>query len=220
VLLAALPVHGQSSVELELTPQAGYLIPLNALGAAAPTDEVWYLRLDRMRGTPTFGAVAQLSWPGAHAGVRVHGVYALESDVPGNFSCYPGLACPSVLLNTTARVSVWGAAADFMLAPLPRDGVLRPYLLAGAGLRIYQFSWPAAAVLVQAGDHVERALMLHGGIGLELDVAGAPLWLEVSDYWTREGDRLGGPELDQVDPARRAAQHDLSLTVGWRLLRF
>jgi hypothetical protein len=83
----------------------------------------------------------------------------------------------------------------------------------------YNYSWTEPATLVQSGSYNESGFALHAGLGLELDVIGVPIRVEASDYWSPAGRVLARGGNGAPD-ARRASQHDLSITLGWRLLRF
>jgi hypothetical protein len=219
LLLAPAAGAAQSGVRIELTPRVGYYAPQDRVGAVAPAGRIWYVELERIEPTASLEASARISWAGSPLSARVHGLVALPSDVSGRFTCYPGLACPEVLMLTTAEATIWAAVADMVFSPL-ESSPMRPFLALGAGVKRYSFSWPDAAVLVEAGTYSENGVALHAGVGLEVSLAGAPLRLEVSDYWSPEGRGLRGPDPDQVAEPRRSAQHDLAVSLGWSVIRF
>jgi hypothetical protein len=206
------------AVRLEFTPRVGYYAPLGDVGAAAPANGTWYLDLDRIKPTASLQLGLGVSRPGSPLSARVHGLMALESHADGRFECYPGLACPSILMNTTAEATIWAAVADLVVTPF--DGRLRPFAALGAGVKRHSFAWPETAIFVESGEYSESALALHGGVGFELELAGAPLRLEVSDYWSAEGKGLQGTDANQVSRPRRQARHDLAVSLGWSIVRF
>jgi hypothetical protein len=124
-----------------------------------------------------------------------------------------------VLLTTTAEAIIWAGVADILLTPFTWSAV-SPFVALGAGFKRYEFSRPEPAVLVEAGEYAESAIALHVGVGVEASLLGAPLRLEVSDYWSGEGRGLRGTFPDQVSEPRRKAQHDLAISLGWSILRF
>lgn len=97
-----------------------------------------------------------------------------------------------------------------MFRPSSRGGLVSPFVALGVGILRYHFSWPGA-------DQIsENTFGLHASIGSDVEIAGAPLRLEINDWWAAKGDPLegsigaGGPSL------RRAAQHELTISLGWR----
>jgi len=219
LLLPSLAV-AQSSLRLELTPGIGYYAPRNDLGAAAPAGGAWYLRLERIDPTVFLGASAQLDLPGSDLGLRLQGIVAWPSDAEGFFACHPGLGCPDVLLRTTAEVTVMAALADAVYSPFESRSPVRPFIALGAGVKRYSYSWPEPAVLLDAGDYSEAGLALHVGAGFDLVLAGAPLRLEVGDYWSDEVRRPWATDIAWSARPRRNAQHDLAVSLGWSVLRF
>jgi hypothetical protein len=219
VILAARQVVAQSPVRFDVTPRVGYYAGLNELGLAAPAGESWLLSLGRKEPTMSVEMSARLALPSPRLSARVLGLVALPSEAHGGFSCHPGAPCPAIALPADAQVTVLSAVADLMYAPFSREARARPFALLGAGVKRYNYSWSGSGALVQAGEHNESGLALHAGLGLELDVIGVPIRVEASDYWSPAGKVLASGRNGAPD-ARRGAQHDLSFTLGWRLLRF
>ena len=217
--LSAQSIVAQSAVRFDVTPRVGYYAGLNELGAAAPASENWLLVLDRKEPTMSLEMSARLALPGSRFSTRVLGLIALPSEAHGQFMCHPGTACPSIFLGADAQVTVWSAVADLIYSPFSRESRARPFALVGAGAKRYSFSWGEPVTLVQSGDYAESGVALHAGLGLELDVIGVPIRVEASDYWSPAGRVLAAGRNGAPD-ARRAAQHDLSITLGWQLLRF
>ena len=165
------------------------------------------------------GMSARLAFPSSRFSARLLGLVALPSEAHGQFTCHPGTACPAVFLGADAQATVWSAVADLnvfaVLARIARTPVCSARAQAS---KRYSFSWGEPSTLVQAGNYTESGLALHAGLGLELDVIGVPIRVEASDYWSPEGKLLAAGRNGAPD-ARRAAQHDLSFTLGWTLLR-
>ena len=219
VVLSARQVVAQSPVRFDVTPRVGYYAGLSELGLAAPAGESWLLSLERKEPTMSLEMSARLGLPSSRLSARLLGMVALPSETHGEFTCHPGAACPAVFLEADALVTVWSAVADLMYAPFSREARARPFALLGAGVKRYNYSWSEPATLVQAGHYSESGFALHAGLGLELDVIGVPIRVEASDYWSPEGKVLA-PGRNGAPDVRRAGQHDLSITLGWRLLRF
>lgn len=220
VLLVSDPVAGQQPFRVELSAHGGLYAPLGAVGPAAPADGPRFLRLKRARSTPTLGVTAETRWPLRRLGFRVTGLYLFPSEASGRFDCAPGLVCPAVLLPTAADVDLLVVRGDLVLSPFGREGRLRPYALFGGGVKRYTFSWSETGELIAEGRHRETALALHAGLGIALDLLGNSFRVEVSDYWSGAGDPVApGFEEGGLPAPRRRSQHDLGLSLGWRLLR-
>jgi hypothetical protein len=220
LVLSPAPLFAQGSVHVEFIPQVGLYAPLNDAGAVAPTGTAWFLQLERMEPAMSFGAAVQLSWPSARLGTRFSGLATLESSAPGFFDCYPGLACPAVLLTSRADVSVFAALGDLLFSPLGSQSWVNPYLLLGAGAKHYRYSWPDAAVLVPGGSHDATLFALHGGFGLSIPIGQSALRAEVSDLWSPNAPSIRPSGDPGALSARGRAQHDLSVSLGWALFRF
>ncbi|MCI0434371.1 MAG: hypothetical protein L0271_12145 [Gemmatimonadetes bacterium] len=146
-------------------------------------------------------------------------LYALPSQASGQFECYPGQACPSILLRSDADITILSGIAAAVWS-LRGRGFVRPYLVAGAGFKRYRYEWQDAVTFVEAGEHSETPVAVHGGLGATFHVGGATLWLEAGAFWTPEGGVLESEGNDRLFTVGRRPQHDLSVVAGWRLLRF
>lgn len=219
-LLFAAAARAQSPLRIEVVPRAAMYLPRNELGPAAPAGGAWFLHLERMDAAPAFEMEVRVLPAGSPLSLRLVGLATLPAEAPGFFNCYPGLACPAVLLESTAEVSVLGAAADLVWSPLGAASPVRPFLLLGAGVKRYHYSWPAPAVLVEAGEDAESAFAAHAGAGLEFAVLGQSIRVEVADWWSGEGAAIGDdPGVAGFSAPRRRQQHDVAVSIGWRLLR-
>jgi len=213
-------VRAQEGRRFRFVPQVGWVLPQRELGAVAPAGAVRYLELGKTDPTPALGAAVEVPGPISALGLRVSGVALLPAGASGFFDCYPGLACPAVLLEGDADVWALAATADLLFSPFRGRGV-RPTVIAGYGLRRYAYDWAAPPVLVQAGSHRETTHAVRAGLGLSADLLGGSFRLEAVDLWSPRGDRIrpAGPSGQLSAPGRRS-QHDLLLSLGWVLLRF
>lgn len=217
----AAAASGQAPIRLEIIARAGLYAPTSAVGPAAPATGPWYLRLEQVEAAPVLEVEFRSTWPGSRFGLRLVGLVTGRADAAGVFDCYPGLACPAVLLESDAEAMVIAVAADVLYHASPAARRLRPFLLAGAGVKRYRFRWPAAVVIVPAGDHAESALALHAGAGVEVGIGGLSMRVELADWWSGEGPDIGvDPGVPSVRAPRRRAQHDVTLNIGVRLFRF
>jgi hypothetical protein len=221
LLLAPGAARAQSPVRIDVVPHAAVYAPRNELGGVAQAGGPWYLRLGRADAAPAFELEAGIRFPVLPFSLRLVGLASLPADVSGTFDCYPGLACPAILLESAAEVRVLGAVADLVWMPLPAVAPVRPFLLLGAGVKQYRYSWPAAVALVEAGKHTASSFAAHAGAGIEFGVLGQSFRVEAADWWSGEGAAIGeDPDLPGFGAPRRRPQHDLVLGIGWRMLRF
>ncbi|MGH7470517.1 MAG: hypothetical protein ACRENP_21435 [Longimicrobiales bacterium] len=167
-------------------------------------------------------------WPSKRVNTRLVGLAALPVRTSGFFNCYPELACPANLLRAQqARVSAQMVLLDFVYSPVSPGATARPYALLGAGFKRYHYAWPNAITAIDAGTDIELTPALNAGLGIALEVLGASLRAEIADYWTPSSDHadryriLASSSASRAtNPLRRFAQHDLSASLGWQILRF
>jgi hypothetical protein len=220
VMSSPASLSAQTGSRVRIVPHVGWSVPLNELGAVAPAGSAWYLRLGKMDATLALGTTVEVQWPSSRFNLRLAGAAALESEASGFFDCYPGLACPAVLLRGHADVRSLAATADLLYSPRGRGG-LRPFAILGAGLRRYSFDWPAPPVLVAAGSHSETTPAVRAGLGLAADLLGGSFRVELTDLWSPVGQRIRpGGGAGQLSAPGRRGQHDLQVILGWALLRF
>jgi hypothetical protein len=127
-------------------------------------------------------------------GFRVTGLYGSRSRVPvGGIGC-TGSECDlrSTLLTVTGSV---------ILSPFPAGLPLGPYVLAGGGLKRYDFDFSGDPSIRDAfGSDSHGTGLL--GVGFEWNLVILRGNLELTDY-------IGGRVLEDGD-----RQHDFFLTVG------
>jgi hypothetical protein len=127
-------------------------------------------------------------------GFRITGLYGTDSEVPvGGVGC-TGNECD---LRTTLLV----ASASAVLKPIPADSPIRPYLVAGGGMKRYDFKFDSGSQLEDALDD-ETQVSGVVGLGFDWNLGILKGNLELTDY-------ISGSVLDQGDQ-----QHDFFLTVG------
>jgi hypothetical protein len=211
------PVDVSAQARFGVTPRVGWFAPLEEFGPAAPVNEAWFLELGRVESALSLGISADFAWPGDRLSTRVLGMITLPTEAEGFFNCYPGMACPSILLETEADVTVVTALVDLVYSPL--TGKVRPYAALGAGMKRYDFSWPSEPVFIDGGSYAMSAFALHGAVGVDLAVFGTSIRAELADYYS--AGRIVPPEGTTAPRApRRERQHDLGFSLGWRLLSF
>lgn len=214
-------VGGQTPARFEVVPRLGVYAPTREVGPAAHAAGPWYLRLERIDAAPAFELEGRVTWPGAHFATRLVGLATLPANVSGFFDCYPGLACPAILLPSDAEAMVLAAALDVVVSPLDPGGSVRPFAFAGFGVKRYRFEWSDAATFVMGGKEAESGLTLRAGVGAELQVWRQSFRVEVADWWSDVGPKVGeDPGILGLSAPRRHVQHDLAVSLGWRLLDF
>ncbi len=210
----------QEGVRVTVSPHVGVVAPQRDIGGAAPAEGAWFRQLGRVESAPSLGLAGELEWPASPVAVRATALHTAGASARGFFHCYPGLACPSILLPAEPDVGILAVVADAVWR-LRRTGQVRPYGLIGAGVKRYAYTWPDAVALVDAGSHTETSPTVHVGAGVTIDLGRTAFWLELGDLWSGSGGDIGPGLGVPAQPAPgRGAQHDLRFTVGWRLLHF
>jgi len=127
-------------------------------------------------------------------GFRVTGLYGTKSEVPvGGIGC-AGSDCD-------LRSTLLGVSASAVLRLLPASSPFRPYLLAGGGIKRYDFEFDSDSQLKDAfGDESQATVVL--GVGFDWSLGFLKGNLDLADY-------IGDSLLEGGD-----RHHDFFLTVG------
>ncbi len=190
-LAAGLLAPGGARAQLRILPQAGLYAPASDLPTASEAVDI-----GRKQSTLALGLGVELGNTRGTS-LRIDGLHATASDVP-----VTGVGCQSC----SARSTVTTLTAALVLRPLPNIILVRPYLLAGGGLKRYDFtredlqSEGARAVLSD-----QNRFTGHLGVGAEVNLGLLRISGEVSDLvsgFRRQGG--GGSSL----------QHDFFVMVG------
>lgn len=198
VALLAAPAAAQvPGLELSVLPKVGFYSPASDLQAAQ--DALGEVAEDR-GGSLALGLAFELGVPLTSLGVRVGFDY-----VTGSEFTYEDEAA----VEATAEQTMLAITGDVVLRPLPRLIVVQPYLLAGAGVKRYDFSFEsdAGTDIEAAFPESETDFTVHAGIGVDLGLGPIALIAELSDYisWYETGN-------DESE-----MQNDLFLMAGVRL---
>ena len=191
--LGAVPASAQVSV----LPRVGFYSPASDLAAAQDAlGEV----VDDRGGSLALGLALEMGVPLSSLGVRVGFDY-----VTGSEFTYEDEAA----VEATAEQTMLVVTGDVVLRPIPRLLVVQPYLLAGAGLKRYDFSFDedAGTDIDAAFPESETDFTVHAGLGFDLGLGPIAVIAELSDYisWYDTGD-------DETQ-----MQNDLFLMAGVRL---
>ena len=213
------PLSAQGAPKYELVVSAGLHIPVNPIGPAAQASPAWYLDLERVDPALALSASARVNWSKSVA-TRFALQWVVPSRAEGMFRCRPGTACPDVLLPTSADVSVQTAMLDIIVTPLHVHPSVRPYVALGGGIRRDHYEWRNAAVLVEGGEHSTSSMAFRAGLGVDVAVFGSALRLEIEDLRRPSGAFIYDSPSGDLPSPRPRGQHDIGLTLGWRLLSF
>lgn len=184
--LLAAPADGQ----LRIIPQVGLYAPVSDLG----TGFDGAVDIGKQESTLALGAA--LDFRGESSlGFRVGGVYATASDVPVG-----GVGCT----DCEARNTVLALTGTAVIRPTPMLGILRPYALAGAGGKWYNFSVPSGEDELEELLEDSSQLAFQLGAGVEFDLRVLRFNVELSDY-------ISSFEAGDGSSER---QHDMVLSLG------
>lgn len=168
------------------------------VGLYAPTDDlgsVQAVNFGKRESTLAYGANLEFGRSDRVVNFRIGGSYGTDSDVP-----IEGVGCPAC----AARSTLLTASGTILLRPIPNMPVFRPYLLAGAGAKWYDFDFDSDEV----GDFIEDQTQFAGvgGLGFTLFPDGAlSLFAELTDY-------ISGFDFEGDDDSD--LQHDLFFKAG------
>jgi len=181
------PGHGQT----RLIPQMGLYTSVSDLGTVDSSDGA--LDVGEHETSLAYGLSLDLA-SAKTVGFRIAGLYGTKSEVPvGGIGC-EGSACD-------LRSTMLGLSASAVLRLLPASSPFRPYLLAGGGVKRYDFEFESDSQLKDAfGNESQATVVL--GLGFDWSLALLKGNLELADY-------VSNSFLDDGD-----RQHDFFLTVG------
>ena len=182
-----------AAAQIRLIPQVGLYTPFTDLPSLrAGADEV------KKEATLAFGAALELGQPDA-VSFRVNVLHATDSEVP-----VADVGCQT----DCARSTVSTATATLAFRPLPNIILVRPFILAGGGVKRYDYTkqnLQDEGLRTLLND--QNQLTGHLGLGAELNLGVLRLSGEVSDLLSRYDQGENTSESDEL-------QHDLFVTVG------
>ena len=199
---AAVPAAAQvPGIGLDLVPKIGFYTP--AADLATARDALGEIVDDR-GGSLAVGLALDLSAPLAPVAFRVGFDYVTSSEFTYADTTGTGV-------RASGEQTMLALAGDIVLRPLPRLVVVQPYLLAGAGVKRYDFSFTEEAGntdIEEVFPESQTDFTLHAGVGLDLGLGPIALVAELSDYisWY-EADGGDGSEM----------QNDIFVMAGIRV---
>jgi opacity protein-like surface antigen len=181
-VMAAQPAAAQ----MRLSPWIGLYAPTSDLGSVQAVE------FGRKSSTLAYGADLGFGGGGL-IGFRVGGGFASDSEVD-----FDDQSCVSCEI----RATVLTATGAIVLRPLPLPGI-RPYLVAGAGWKWYDFDFDGD---VEGQLEDQSNFTWQGGVGVQFNPEGSlGLFAELSDFVS---------EFDFEDGSTGNTQHDLVLKAG------
>jgi hypothetical protein len=192
--IALLP--SPASAQLRLIPQVGLYQPFTEL----PSPGSGFNDIKR-KGSFAFGASIELGQPD-NVSFRVNVLHATESEVPVS---QVTVGCQS----DCARSTLTSATATFVIRPLPNIILVRPYLLAGGGVKRYDYTkqdFQQEGLRSLFSD--QNQLTGHLGLGAEVNLGLVRLVGEVADLVSKyDNGQNTSTSSDQL-------QNDVFMTVG------
>jgi len=189
LVLALVPSTGEAQVRL--VPQAGLYASVTDLGTVDSSEGA--LNVGEQESSLALGLTLDFGSDGP-LGFRISGIYGTDSEVPVG-----GIGCAGV--DCKLRSTLLGLAAGAVLRPFPAGFPLRPYVVAGGGIKRYNFDFGSESPLQDAfGDESVATGVL--GVGIDWNLVLLKGNLEITDY-------LSGSVLDGGD-----TQHDFFVMVG------
>ena len=199
--LSSAPLAAQvPGISLELVPKVGFYTPATDLQAAADAaGEI----VDDRGGSLALGLALDIGAALSPLNVRVGFDYVTASE-------FTYADTTGADLEANGEQTMLAIAGDVILRPIPKLLIVQPYLLAGAGVKRYDFSFADAA----EGSDVEEAFpesqtdfTVHAGLGVDLGLGPVALVAELSDYVSWYEAEGGESEM----------QHDLFIMAGLRV---
>jgi len=180
-----------SQAQIRVIPQGGLYASVSDLGTVDSADGV--RTVGEQETSLAYGITLESVSDGPFS-LRLTGLYGSGSEVPvGGIGC-TGTACD--LRSTLLAVS-----AGAVLRLFPGNLPLRPYVLAGGGIKRYDFEFSEDSQLEDAfGDGTQASGVL--GVGFDWNLGILKGNFEITDY-------VSGSILEDGD-----RQHDFFLTLG------
>ena len=156
----------KAEAQLRLLPSVGMYVPVSELGQVEGI--AGGIELGKAESTLAYGVAVEFG------SIRANLAYAGDSDIP-----IDGVGCETCSARTTMLV---GTAA-LAIRPIPEILFFQPYLLAGGGLKRYNFD-PENFGEEGLDGILDDQNQFTGqvGLGLTLSLGGLGLFTELNDY--------------------------------------
>jgi len=177
--------------QVRLMPQGGLYASVSDLGVVDTPEGA--RDLGEQEASFAYGLTVEFN---AQAPVRLRltGLFGSDSEVPvGGIGC-EGSAC-------NVKSTLLAVSGGLVLSPVPTGFPFRPFLLAGGGIKRYDFQFESGSQLKDAfGDDSKATLLL--GLGFDWNLGILKGTVELSDY-------ISDSVVDGGD-----RQHDFFLALG------
>ncbi|MEJ2184870.1 MAG: hypothetical protein P8Z36_02930 [Gemmatimonadota bacterium] len=175
-------------ISLDIVPKIGAEMPLSDLPTTPSAEAV-----KSMSGAFAWGVAAELGLPGLPFDLRAN----VDATTKKSVSPATGITTGSV---DQTMMTIFG---DLVFRPLPKLILVQPYVMAGLGVKRYNYSLSDPADLFQRSFTDRNDLAYHLGVGVDI----GPLVVEANDYMNKYAFDGGGSKF----------QHDVFIMAGLRL---
>ncbi|MEJ2216034.1 MAG: hypothetical protein P8099_05400 [Gemmatimonadota bacterium] len=169
---------------LSIVPKIGAAIPMSDLPSTPSAGAVASLN-----GTLAWGVAAELGLPGP---------FSLRADVDATTKKSVSAAGVSSGSVDQTMMAIFG---DLVFRPLPKIILVQPYLMAGLGVKRYNYSLSDVTnpTTFQSSFTDRKDLAYHLGVGLDVGLGPLALVAEVSDYMNQYQFESGSTKKFQQD---------------------
>jgi opacity protein-like surface antigen len=175
-------------ISLDIVPKIGAEMPLSDLPTTPSAEAV-----KSLSGAFAWGVAAELGLPGLPFNLRAN----VDATTKKSVSPATGITTGSV---DQTMMTIFG---DLVFRPLPKLILVQPYVMAGLGVKRYNYSLSDPADLFQRSFTDRNDLAYHLGVGVDI----GPLVVEANDYMNKYAFDGGGSKF----------QHDVFIMAGLRL---
>lgn len=192
-LLLGFVLPAGSSAQLRILPQAGLYAPVSDLGSVSTVDGA--RTVGERESSFAYGAALELG-PADGTTFRITGLYGSDGELPvGDVGCTSA--------ECSVRSTVVNLTGSVVLRPIPRLVLVQPYLVAGGGLKRYDYDFDGDTSLRDALGDDANELTGQLGVGADWTLGIINGTVEISDF-------VSGSVLDDGGDT----QHDFFVTVG------
>lgn len=175
-------------ISLDIVPKIGAEMPLSDLPTTPSAEAV-----KSLSGAFAWGVAAELGLPGLPFNLRAN----VDATTKKSISPATGVTTGSV---DQTMMTIFG---DLVFRPLPKLILVQPYVMAGLGVKRYNYSLSDPVDLFQRSFTDRNDLAYHLGVGVDI----GPLVVEANDYMNKYAFDGGGSKF----------QHDVFIMAGLRL---
>jgi len=192
LLLGAL-APAPASAQVRLLPQVGLYAPVSDLGSVTGVQEA--RSFGERESSFAYGVAAEIGPPDGTT-FRVTGLYGTDGEVPVG-----GVGCTAAACEV--RSTVLSLTGSVVLRPIPRIVLVQPYIVAGGGLKRYDYDFGSDTSVREALGDDANELTGQLGVGVDWTLGIVNGTLELSDH-------VSGSVLEDGGDT----QHDFFLTLG------